>query len=351
MEQQGKLVSTWEAMIKNADKEAEIHTLHKYEFTDTADEAQFISNADPTLIRPSRARSKPHTSDLTVLDVPDIHCGFRRVSGELLIPIHNVEAIDITLQIARDTQPDLVIFGGDILDNPNMGKYTPDSDHFVDTLQLSINALYKIMARFRAELPNARMINTRGNHDDRIEKDLLRNAPAFYGLKQANMPDNINTEAFLLRMNELEIENAAGLYRITPDFGTLHGEYAVANGSTAHRYLGKYAINSIMFHHSHRREHAEKVSADGSRQQAFSFGCLCDTKGSIPANGNIVDDKNMVVERYMNWNNGAGIVEVSKTGKVKPIDIPIDPDDYEAWHEQRLYTVREEVADALRKGQ
>jgi hypothetical protein len=259
--------------------------------------------------------------------------------------------MDKSLQIIRDQQPDVIILGGDIIDAPNVGRYELDSLHFIDTLQLSIDGLFKYLARLRADNPNARIINTKGNHDHRFEKYVMRNAKPLFGIKRASMPEEFgaNTLPFLLRFDELEIEQTTAPYRINEYLMTQHGELSVNGGSTAHRYLGKLAT-SLMFHHSHRRESARKVFQDGYAIEAFSFGCQADVAGAVPSVHNKVDDRGFVVETYENWNNGMGFVEYTDD-RFKQIPIPIElQDDYEASYAGRVYEARQAVVEAFKNG-
>jgi hypothetical protein len=165
------------------------------------------------------------------------------------------------------------------------------------------------------------------------------------------MPEEFgtNTLPFLLRLDELEIEQTAEPYKINDYLITEHGELSVNFGSTAHRYLGRLAT-SLMFHHAHRRESARKVYPDGYAIEAFSFGCLTDVAGSVPSVHNKVDDRGFVVEKYENWNNGMGFVEYTKDS-FKQIPVPIEiQDDYEASYAGRVYKARQAVVEALKNG-
>lgn len=341
----------WNTITKNEEGEAEMHQNFKWEYPpEEIDEAHFLSQASPVNIRHSRVRTNERKSGL-VADIPDVHYGFRRLPNGDLQPIHQPEVMDKWLQIVKSEQPDTIILGGDILDAPQVGKYEMDSLHFVDTLQLSIDGLHKYLARLRADNPNARIINTKGNHCQRFEKYIMRNAQPLFGIKPANMPESFsaNSLPFLLRFNELEIEQTTAPYQINEKLITEHGELAVANGSTAHRYLARLAM-SMMFHHSHRRESARRVFPDGTALEAFSFGCQADTSGSVPSHGNKIDDKGFVVERYENWNNGAGWVQYTKEN-FKATAVPIEQqDNYLAEWNGRIYQARKDVIEALKTG-
>ena len=348
-DQQGKLVSTWECVTKNKDDEPEVTTLHIYDFTNPDfDENNYLSQASPVKLGSPRINVHKRESTL-VADVPDIHYGFRDNKGEL-DPTHCPEAMDVWLQVMKEAQPDIIIIGGDALDAPQISKYSPDSDQFVNTLQKSIDGLYKYLARIRQDNPNARIINLKGNHDERFEKTIIRNAMPLFGVRPANMPDDfaVNSLPFLLRFKDLGIEQESGFFKLNDKLITTHGDISKNGQSTASAYVNKLAC-SLMFHHTHRREYARRTTPDGHSNEAFSFGCLADTNGSVPSVHNQVDDFGRVVERHENWDNGGGFVEISeKQFRIDPV--PIEKPDYAAMREQRIFEARQAVAEALSKG-
>ena len=258
--------------------------------------------------------------------------------------------MDGFLQVMKDQQPNTIILGGDMLDAPNIGRFEMDSNHFVDTLQLSIDGLHKYLARLRSDNPNARIINTKGNHDQRFEKYLIKNAKPLFGIKPANMPSSwaTNSIPFLLRFDELEIEQETGPVKINDRLITMHGEFA---GNAVAKYLGRYAC-SVMFHHDHRRGYGRRVFPDGKAIEAFSFGCQADTTGSVPSYHSKIDDRGNTVERHENWDNGGGLISYySGDGPFRIESIPIESqDNYLTEYAGRVYQARKNVIDALKTG-
>ena len=346
MEHDGKLVSTWEMMHKDAESNAVITELHKYEYPQDGAEHSFLSQAAPTIINSAEVAPRRSRTLLTV-DIPDIHYGFRKIDGEL-VPQHNPDVMDVALQITKRDQPNLIIIGGDAIDAPNMGKFEMDSLHFVDTMQLCIDGLYKYFSRLRADNPNARIVHLVGNHEGRFNKYLLRNATPLFGLKRADMPEDYAAISYpsLLRLNDLEIEYV-DRFQINEGLMTEHGD--LAGPSTAAKYLGRIAT-SLMFHHDHRRGYERRVFPDGKVIEAFGFGCQADVTGSVPSYHSKVSEQGRVIERYENWHTGMGEIESTKT-QYKITSIPIEKQDgYLAIHDHKIYKPRPEIVEMLRTG-
>ena len=352
LEEGKKLVSTWEMLYKDNEGEGHIETLHKYEFPDQPVELdRFISQASPTEIRSSKIRrGKYH--DLLLTDVTDIHYGLRKLDDGTLKPTHRPEVMDGWLQVMKDTQPDVIVIGGDAIDMPEISKYDMDSNDFNDTMQLCIDGLHKYFSRLRADNPNAEIVHLRGNHEMRFNKFMIRNAMPLFGVKPANMPESwaVNSYPFLLRLDELDI-NYVDQYKINDRLMTIHGELANKN-STAAMYLGRYAT-SIMFHHDHRRGSERRVFPNGQSIEAFGFGTQCDVTGSVPSVHSKIDDRGHVVENYENWNNGGGFVEYQPGDSPFRFQaVPIEAqDNYKTVYNNRVYEARKEVIEALAKGQ
>lgn len=345
------LVSEWEMMHKNNDGEAEVTTLHKYIYPDQPVELdQFVTQAKPTRIYSNKTHYEPH-KDKLLADIPDLHMGFRN-TPEGLIPTHSPEVMDVWLQMMKDAQPDIILLGGDMIDIPELSKYDPDSRHFLDSIQTSIDGLYRYLSRVRADNPNARIIAMSGNHENRFNKTMIRNAMPLFGVKPACMPEEFATTSFpfFLRLKDLEIDYISGYpaesFQINDNLRAIHGD--MAKKTTPIDYINRDGQNTL-FHHTHRREYGRKTYPNGKALEAFSFGCQADTSGSVPAVHNGVDDMGRIPTRYENWDNGGGFIEFSeKNYKIE--SVPIEHPDFKATREGRIYEARKAVEEALANG-
>lgn len=351
-EPEKKLVSEWEMMHKNNDGEAEVTTLHKYSYPDQPVELdQFVTQAKPTRIYSNKTHYEPH-QDKILAASGDQHYGFRN-TPEGLVPTHNPEVMDVWLQMMKDVQPDIILFGGDMIDLPELSKYDPDSRHFLDTIQQSIDGLYRYLSRVRADNPNARIVAMQGNHENRFNKTMIRNSMPLFGVKPACMPEEFATTSFpfFLRLKDLEIEYVSGYpaesFQVNDELRFVHGDMSKPNNALA--YLQRDGMSTGYFH-DHRTGLARKTFPNGRSIEAFGFGCQADITGKVPAVHNGVDDMGRVKERYENWNNGAGFVEYSDK-HFKPEFVEINGPDYTAQRDGRIIEARKAVAEALAKGE
>jgi len=175
----GRLVSTWEMMSKNQDGEPEVTTLHKYEYK--AVKELILQPVEAAIITPDRR--KPPVRDHKVIFVwSDAQLGYRRIDGEL-VPIHDETAIKAALLLAGDLRPDTVVDCGDTTDFAELSRFSPDSDHFSQTLQPSLQRTHDLFAEFTAATPGAERITVWSNHVKRLTDYILKNAPALYNVK------------------------------------------------------------------------------------------------------------------------------------------------------------------------
>lgn len=255
--------------------------------------------------------SKPLPKKNNILVVPDIHAGYRRENGKD-IPMHDLKAMDIILQIANEHTFSHIILLGDMLDFAEWSNHWPTSNDLTDTTQKALVDFGQWVAKLRLAQPKAKFVYLEGNHEVRMRKLLISLVPAAYGLHSVD-----NLEGFpvlsvpnLLGFNNLDIEWVEGYpgveYWIDGILFT-HGEKAKKSGMTAATLVNENS-HSTVFGHVHRREEATRTFwVEGKKKEIFALspGCLCrvDDTGVVPAS----KDRN-------NWQQGALILQKTSTG-------------------------------------
>lgn len=113
----------------------------------------------------------------------DLHFGFERKNRHK-VPIHDLRALNATLHFLSDFKPDVLIWGGDILDCGGISHHNKGNRRAVEGLRLAEDA--KVAASFvrsvRSTLAKgAREILIKGNHE-RFLEDLIDDFPALEGV-------------------------------------------------------------------------------------------------------------------------------------------------------------------------
>lgn len=306
-------------------------------------EHDFISQAPPMRITPSRA--KPEKRDHRVIvSIPDEQIGYRNIKGELH-PIHDERAMRCARYLLKDIKPDVIVAQGDTLDMAELSRFAPDSDHFVKTLQPSIDRAAQWDAELAADHPNAEKIRLEGNHQ-RLTKFIMKHTAQLYGIKRSGEELPVLSIPYLVRADETGWRYITGYpaneYRYADDLVFVHGDKVKSNGSTAEAMSKKYPERNVVFGHVHRQEMHTRTNHLGRYIVAATFGTLARIDGAVPSFGNGIDHKNQVVERFENWQNGVGVIR-DYDGEYTFEPIPIH--DGVAYYRDKEYHVKHDEVE------
>lgn len=282
-----------------------------------------VQPAAPTVIKP--VKNSPVASDVSVTVVlPDPQIGYLRLSSGELIPTHDEDAMNVSLQIARAARPDTIINLGDFIDLPEWSSKFLVLPEFVLTTQPTIDRAHRFLAQQRAVAPDAKMVLIAGNHDDRLGKAIAKNALAALRLRRAEAPDDwpVLSVPFLLRLDDLQVEYIggypAGRYKIAdacPEAGQTPF-YAIHGEKLDIPKVAKSERQSFVQGHIHRQAlHYETYEVNGLPETvlAVSPGCLCRVDGAVPSTKNGMDETGRPLTRWESWQQGMMIVTTDKT--------------------------------------
>ena len=309
MENEKRLISTWEMMHKDNEGEAHITELHKYEYpTDDINITDMlIREALPTIVKPSR-RKKPSRSDSRTI-----------VAGDAQIPFQDDRAFEAFQTAIVEAQPDNIVFVGDMIDLPSLSRWEQSSEWAGGT-QGAIDEYHNFLAQTRANAPDANIFVLHGNHENRLETYVRKNAAEVLGLRRANMSKELAVLSlqYLVRYDDLEVQCVDGypngILWLEDDLKITHGTHAIKGGSNASKYL-KEERESTIYGHTHRQELAFRTFARriGSVTiAAASPGCLSRIDGSVPGYRHTVDIQGDVVKRAEDWQHGLLVLDHSE---------------------------------------
>ena len=309
-------VNIYQGYMKNKEGEFETTDLLSVQYTPKSEELtedMFITQAKPTIIRPVKSTGKKSTEEKLAIVLPDIQAGFRKYEDGTFDPIHDEKAMDIALQIIKDTKPDQVILNGDNLDLPQLGRYAQEAS-FAQTLNKTLDYVHEYLAKIRANAPDTRIIYLAGNHELRLSKYIMQYAEKLYGVRQAGTTERVLTIPFLLNLADVDCEYKSGYpanqYWINERLKAIHGSVVRPAGKTAAAIVNEET--STLFGHIHRHEYAARTAQNYSGARfviAQSFGCLARIDGAVPSYGSGVDEMtDMPIKNWENWQQGLGAV-------------------------------------------
>jgi len=312
-------VRYYEGMYKDDDGEAHVVPMMALQVNPcwaTGPEWPVVQQAAPVTIKPTTAK-RPRVDDgwERAVILPDPQIGYRRYEDGTLDPFHDEDAIAVAMQVVRTVRPDRVVVLGDTLDFPEWGKYEQEPA-FVGTTQPALDRTHRFLAEIRANAPEAAISMLEGNHDRRLQKSIVKNAMAAFGLRQAETPAGwpVMSVQHLLRLDELGVTYHDGYPAaecwINDNLVAIHGHKVNSSGSTASRVIDDERV-SVIYGHIHRIEllHKTRRVREGRRQNfAACPGSLCRVDGAVPSVKGSTDAFGRPVQTWENWQQGLGVV-------------------------------------------
>lgn len=189
-------------------------------------------------------------------------------------------------------RPDILVAGGDIIDFPSLSSYSPKPEHDQSANEC-IQSGYEVLRDWSvASGSKCKLYMLPGNHEQRLQKYVIRNAPELYGLHRADDDTNMLALPHLLRLDELGYEWVApkGLDEWPHSKLVLGNNLVVTHGWLARKGSGMTAKatlehmgHSVVVGHTHRQGEIfhSYEEIDGSMRvlTAAEAGTLCDVKG------------------------------------------------------------------------
>lgn len=325
-EPEKRLYKTWETSAFNKEtQEWETTTNHGYEFIHDTRKELIVAPVVPAIIKMSRAKI-PKRDHEVIFVISDAQIGYRRIEDEL-VPIHDERAINAALKLANDLRPNFVVDCGDTIDLAELGKYNPKDNHFLGTLQPSLQRTHDMFAEFTAATPGAERHTVDSNHTKRLGDYVLRNAFELFNIKAPDEKYPALSVPGLLKLDDLgwEWHGGYGLaeYEHKPDLAFLHGTDSVSQGSTAAKLGKKNHDRNIIQGHAHRMETQYHTDRHGRMFGAFVVGALCRRDGYVPSYWSAVDQFNQPVRKNENWQNGVMVIRDYGDGKYQFDHVPI----------------------------
>jgi len=294
----------WDAMTKGGDTVAMWQV--KAYLERIPDFARFVLEPVKNISRrPGRGNAQ---GLLRALIIPDSQNGYRieRKTNEHK-PLHDRLAWDIAIQAAQTLQPEIIVLLGDMLDLAPFGTYLTEPNLAFTTMPTLLE-LHWWCAQLRLAAPTAKIYYLEGNHEKRLQKQLIGQLSEAVDLRPVNDPGGPAALSVkrLLALDSLDIEYlegypAAELW-LWDKVRVYHGDRVRSGSGATTASLIKEANSSVVFGHIHRLELCSKTitKADGQETLfAMSPGCLCRLDGVIPGS-----------THRSNWQQGLGIINL-----------------------------------------
>lgn len=285
----------------------------------------------PARITPSR-RKVPNREYRTYFVFGDTQIDYRKYDDDTYLPTHDDRAMRVARLICRDLQPDEIVNLGDTMDMAAISRFKKDSNHFKDSIRPAAKRVHQMYAEYRADNPDAKIVEVDSNHHTRLRDYILANAPELYTLRYPTDEDGaypIWSYPRLVDLAHLGVEWVSGYgaaeYRIggNEDLIARHGRETSSNGTAASKIMKNHPETNNVHGHSHEMSMATKTLRSGRVLASVAVGALCRTDGSVPGYHSAVDDHNEVVHRQQNWQQSVLAIYDYGNGHYQFDQIPI----------------------------
>src|SRR6185503_13997294 len=110
-------------------------------------------------------------------------------------------ALRVFLDVARDVQPDTVVLNGDVVDFPQVSRFTHMPGAGSLSLQDEIDfTREKIVRRVREACPDAALLWVIGNHEHRLVRYLADTAPELASLRSLSWTSLLGVDEYGVEM-------------------------------------------------------------------------------------------------------------------------------------------------------
>ena len=183
--------------------------------------------------------------------------------NDLHVPFQDRETLDLVYKAIKDIDPDKLLIGGDLIDFYSISHFEKDPRRKLH-LGEEISETMAELLRIRKAAPNAQIVFFKGNHEERLQKYILRNAKELIWLEDLDLPRILRLKS---EFGIQWVDSRGYQYK-----GVLFSHYDKANkyGGYTAKNLGVDLGRDLVHAHSH------KVGKVRVRDRTFyDNGCLC----------------------------------------------------------------------------
>jgi len=225
------------------------------------------------------------------------------VLSDLHLPYHDSQAIETAVSEGKRRNADTVVINGDLLDFHQGSTYERDPEKRDQVAEIETGA--EFMLWLRSQFPKARIIYKAGNHDERWDRYIWRNAPVLWQVK------SLRLDAMLSQAIADKVGKDRTRFEFVTDqrpvmlggLAVFHGHELPMGASAVNPARGLYLKTgaTVLIGHGHRTSQHTQYTWDKREIACWSTGALCDL--------------NPEYARINSWSHGAAFVSVAADGE------------------------------------
>jgi len=185
------------------------------------------------------------------------------VLNDIHIPFHDTETLKSVYFGMKDAKPDKIILAGDICDFYSISRFDKDPTRRLN-LQDEVERVQTVLRDMKKKFPKVEFTFIPGNHEERLQKYVLRNAPELFWLDETKLEN-------LLGLKELGMEFVPRRWLEYRGVIFSHLDRANKYGGYTAKNLGLDIGKPVVHTHTHKVGHVAMRDVD-----FYDNGCLCE---------------------------------------------------------------------------
>ena len=226
------------------------------------------------------------------------------VLADLHIPFHEPLAVEAAVDYGKAKDVTGVFINGDFQDCASIGFWATRKRDWMAEVETTIDMLDWL----QTQLPDRKWVYKPGNHEYRLVRYYVSNAPELVESPVAAMETHLDFEGRGIEFLDYFQVVKAGLLPIIHGHEVRHIQTVVNPARGLYLKAKSYSLCA----HCHRTSMHTERDINGKIMTCWSIGCLCDLSPDYWPIAN-------------NWNHGFGIVTVEKNGDFEVENLRILP--------------------------
>lgn len=201
------------------------------------------------------------------------------VANDFHLPFDDRRVVKLFLSFAKNIKPDTVFLNGDVIDAYEMSRFDRDPRRGA-TIDKELKMGTELIAQLRSDLPKARIVFVEGNHEHRIRRYIIKNAPSLTWVQGLKLPSLLQLDKYRVEYIPCDADTFVDTYvqygpLLVGHFSTCRSQ----SGATARALLDQFGTNCLQGH-THSIGSANKLIYPNKQIAAWENGCLASLKPS-----------------------------------------------------------------------
>ena len=220
------------------------------------------------------------------------------VCGDLHLPFGDPVAVELTMRLFKDYGVDEIVLNGDLLDMYGVNMHGPKHPDIIHTLEDELVQGRLFLETLRKEFPKAKIHYIFGNHEDRLERFILKNTKVFHNILRIE-------KQLMLENLDISFQYYNSYYELVPSKLRVQHSPPSYAANAASVSLKRKIDCTYIYGCTHRPDYACHTTSTGEVIEAYMLGWLGNTQ--------LTKESKRVfsfTKGHENWGKSAAVVDI-----------------------------------------